>query len=240
MDGVSGLDAALVGALAAALGELLSGSKRRRRTISNPSSALAGRQEASTRPTALRSRSSAARPRSPPTSTSSTMACGEPVVSEAGSEITSRQSRAILADSVRAWAKVKCVSKLPPGRSLWSWSCRAYATHSSMRIRQGPYWFISSRRTSPGLVARSSSAWTRVNAFFASAGPPSESPSCQASSPQRVRTIVPSGLVTGLPGEMRLPTSTTRFTLGSRVTSASLRTSSIPRSSPVAAPEKRW
>ena len=46
----------------------------------------------------------------------------------------------------------------------------------------------------------------RSKAARASAGPAAASPSCQASSPQRVRTSVPSGLMTGLPGEMRLPT----------------------------------
>jgi hypothetical protein len=51
--------------------------------------------------------------------------CGEPCVSEAGSEITSRQFFASFADSVSAWAKLNCVSKLPAGRSLWSWSWRA-------------------------------------------------------------------------------------------------------------------
>ena len=44
---------------------------RRRRTISKPSSALAGRHEDSTRPITLRKRSRASRPRMPPTSTSS-------------------------------------------------------------------------------------------------------------------------------------------------------------------------
>lgn len=58
-----------------------------------------------------------------------------------------------------------------------------------------------------GLVAFSSSAWTRLKAFLP--------PSCQASSPHNVRTTVPSGLVTGLPGEILVPTSTTRFTAGS-------------------------
>ena len=47
----------------------------------------------------------------------------------------------------------------------------------------------------------------RANAFLP--------PSCHASSPQSVRTTVPSGLVTGLPGEILLPTSTTRRAAGS-------------------------
>ena len=39
---------------------------------------------------------------------------------EAGSEITSRQLPASLADSVSAWANVNWVSKPPAGKSLWS------------------------------------------------------------------------------------------------------------------------
>ena len=46
------------------------------------------RHEESTRPTTLRSRSSASRPRWPPTSTLSAWVCGEPPVSEAGRLIT--------------------------------------------------------------------------------------------------------------------------------------------------------
>ena len=38
-------------------------------------------------------------------------------------------------------------------------------------------------------------------------------PSCHASSPQSVRTTVPSAFVTGFPGEILLPTSTTRRAL---------------------------
>ena len=97
-----------------------SGSNSRRRTISKPSSAVAGRHEDSTRPTTFRSRSSASRPLMPPTSTSSACVCGEPALSEAGSETTSRQFLASFADSVSAWAKLNIVSKLPAGRSLWS------------------------------------------------------------------------------------------------------------------------
>ena len=72
------------------------------------------------RPTTLRSRSSASRPRWPPTSTSSARVWGEPVVSEAGRLMTSRQLPASLADSVSTWAKLNWVSKPPAGRSLWS------------------------------------------------------------------------------------------------------------------------
>ena len=56
-------------------------------------------------------------------------------------------------------------------------------------------------------------------------------PSCQASSPHSVRTTVPSGFVTGLPGEILLPTSTTRFAVGSFLTPASCSTASMPASS---------
>ena len=66
---------------------------------------------------------------------------------------------------------------------------------------------------SPGLVAFSSSAATRAKAFLASEAPPAAKPSCHASSPHRVRTTVPSGFLTGLPGEILLPTSTTRSRL---------------------------
>src|SRR3989304_636535 len=89
-------------------------------------------------------------------------------------------------------------------------------------MRQGPCSFISSRRTSPGLVAFSSSAWTRRNAFLP--------PSCQASSPHSVRTTVPSGLVTGFPGEILFPTITTRFTAGQIPAPASFSTAAVPRS----------
>ena len=102
-----------------------SGSNSLRRTISKPSSAVAGRQEDSTRPTTLRNRSSASRPRMPPTSTSSDCVWGEPDVSDAGKEMTNRQLPASLADSVSAWANVNWVSKPPAGRSLWSCSWRA-------------------------------------------------------------------------------------------------------------------
>ena len=51
--------------------------------------------------------------------------CGEPAVSDAGSETTSKQFPASFADSVSACANVNCVSKPPAGRSLWSWSWRA-------------------------------------------------------------------------------------------------------------------
>ena len=90
-------------------------------------------------------------------------------------------------------------------------------------MRQGPYSLNSSRSTSPGLVAFSSSAFTRANAFLP--------PSCQASSPHSVRTTVPSGFVTGLPGEILLPTSTTRFAFGRLLTPASASTASTPGSS---------
>ena len=66
-------------------------------------------------------------------------------------------------------------------------------------------------------------------------------PSCQASSPHSVRTTVPSGFVTGLPGEILLPTSTTRFTFGSVVDSGLLQHARRCRaSSPGAVPENRW
>ena len=73
---------------------------------------------------------------------------------------------------------------------------------------------------------------TRANA----SGPPS----CHASSPQMVRTTVPSGLVTGLPGEMRFPTSTARRTAGSRGVSTLFSTSSMPARLVGGAPENRW
>ena len=130
-------------------------------------------------------------------------------MSDAGRLITSRQFFAALADSVSTWANVNCVSKLPAGRSLWSWSCRAYATHSSIRMRHGPYSLNSSRSASPGLVAFSSSARTRSNAFLP--------PSCQASSPQSVRTTVPSDFLIGFPGEILFPTRTTRRAVGTGV-----------------------
>jgi len=81
-------------------------------------------------------------------------------------------------------------------------------------------------------VARSSSAAIRAKAFLP--------PSCQASSPHSVRTTVPSGLVTGLPGEIRFPTSTTRRTFGSALTPTSCITASMPASSLGAVPENRW
>ena len=111
--------------VALAKGRLLEPSVERFRAAGIEPSADAGRQEDSTRPTTFRSRSSASRPRMPPTSTSSAWVCGEPWVSDAGREITSKQLPAALADSVSAWAKVNWVSKLPAGRSLWSWSWRA-------------------------------------------------------------------------------------------------------------------
>ena len=85
---------------------------------------------------------------------------------------------------------------------------------------------------SPGLVACSSSATRRAYA----PGPPN----CQASSPHSVRTTVPSSFVVGLPGEMRLPTSTTRLTSGSFATPASRISASTPASSVGAMPEHRW
>jgi len=70
-----------------------------------------------------------------------------------------------------------------------------------------------------------------------------------------VRTTVPSGLVTGFPGEILLPTSTTRFTPGNAgilpafgascrleagAPRASFKTSSMPASSVGAMPENKW
>ena len=100
-----------------------------------------------------------------------------------------------------------------------------------MRTRQGPYSLKSSRSASPGLVAFSSSAATRANACLP--------PSCHASSPQSVRTTVPSGLVTGFPGEILFPTNTTRRAEASSLASASSNTEAIPSSSPEAVPENR-
>jgi len=77
------------------------------------------------RPTTFFSRSSASRPRCPPTSTPSDCAWGDPAVSEAGRLITRRQLLASFADSVSTWAKVNYVSNPPAGRSPWSWSWRA-------------------------------------------------------------------------------------------------------------------
>jgi len=91
---------------------------------------------------------------------------------------------------------------------------------------------INSRKTSPGLVAISSSAWMRAKAFAP--------PNCQAISPQSVRTTVPSGFVTGLPGEILLPTKTTRRIAGRSFTPASVITASIPANSCGDTPEKRW
>ena len=65
-------------------------------------------------------------------------------------------------------------------------------------------------------------------------------PNCHASSPHNVRTTVPSGFVTGLPGEMRLPTRTTRFTFGNVDTPASRISASTPASSLGATSEHRW
>ena len=96
----------------------------------------------------------------------------------------------------------------------------------------GPYSLNSSRSTSPGLVARSSSTRIRSNAL--------RPPSCQASSPQSVRTTVPSGLVTGFPGETLLPTKTTGRTFGGAATSALWSTASMPGSSAGGVPENRW
>jgi hypothetical protein len=56
-------------------------------------------------------------------------------------------------------------------------------------------------------------------------------PSCHASSPHNVFMTVPSGFVTGLPGEILFPTNTTRRPVGSEVAPASLITASIPASS---------
>ena len=72
-------------------------------------------------------------------------------------------------------------------------------------------------------MAFSSSARTRSKAFFP--------PSCQASSPQSVRTTVPSDFFTGLPGEILLPTNTTRLAVGSLLVPASFSTASMPASS---------
>ena len=59
-------------------------------------------------------------------------------------------------------------------------------------------------------------------------------------SPHSVRTTVPSSFVTGLPGEILLPTRTTRFTFGgSFVTPASFKTGSMPDKSLGAVPENR-
>jgi hypothetical protein len=55
-----------------------------------------------------------------------------------------------------------------------------------------------------------------------------------------VRTTVPSGLVDGLPGEILLPTSTTRRAVGILLAPAADITSSMPASSVGAMPEKRW
>ena len=125
------------------------GSNRRRRTISNPSSGLAGRQLDSTRPMAFFKRDNALWPQSPPIS-----------LSEAGMLTTNNVSFAVLADSLRVWAKVNCVSNDPAGRSLPSCNCRAYATHSSIRIKHGENRLNRSLSRSPGLVAFSSSSRT--------------------------------------------------------------------------------
>src|SRR5690606_2013121 len=106
------------------------------------------------------------------------------------------------------------------------------ATHSSTSTRHGPYSTNSSRSRSPGFVAFSSSWAMRENAFLP--------PSCHASSPQSVRTTVPSLLVTGLPGEILLPTSTTRFPFGRILPPASASTASTPASSLGEAPENKW
>ena len=75
---------------------------------------------------AFLSRASASRPRSPPTSMSvtprSAFWCG---LSEAGMLTTSSVFLAALAASLNAWAKVKCVSNEPAGRSAVVCSCRA-------------------------------------------------------------------------------------------------------------------
>ena len=58
---------------------------------------------------------------------------------------------------------------------------------------------------------------------------PTQLPNCQASSPQRVRTMVPSGFFWGIPGGIRLPTSTARFTPGTMPFPASFTSESTPR-----------
>ena len=66
-------------------------------------------------------------------------------------------------------------------------------------------------------------------------------PSCQASSPQSVRTTVPSGLVVGLPGEILLPTSTTRRAVGSVLAPASCQHRvDADQLASAAMPENRW
>src|SRR5258706_7678260 len=84
----------------------LIGSNRRRRTISKPSSALAGRQADSSPPKVFLSRLNASRPASPPIS-----------ISEAGRLATTSTRGTARAASVSAWAKVMPASNAPPGRS---------------------------------------------------------------------------------------------------------------------------
>ena len=72
-----------------------------------------------------------------------------------------------------------------------------------------PVFFEQFAQHVAGFVAFSSSARMRLKAFFASFTPPAAKPSCQASSPQNVRTTVPSAFVTGLPGDILFPRNNT-------------------------------
>src|SRR5207244_10745089 len=98
----------------------------------------------------------------------------------------------------------------------------AYATHSSIRTRQGLYRLRSSTSDAPGLVAVASASATRAY--------PSASPSCQASSPQRVRTVVPSGLRSVDPGVILWPTRTAVLADGGGSSPASVSIASSPAS----------
>ena len=120
------------------------GSNSRRRTISNDSSGEAGCHCAAVRASTFFSRSSASRPRSPPTS-----------MSDAGTVISTTTFGAAAAASVSACANVNCVSKSPPGRRVPS-----SATHSSINTTAGPNNSNRSRSVAPGLVPASSSERT--------------------------------------------------------------------------------
>ena len=90
-------------------------------------------------------------------------------------------------------------ARRPPTRRSGSGTAR---TPRTARAARRPGWSPSRRPPA-----------TRAKAFLP--------PSCQASSPHSVRTTVPSGFLTwGLPGEILLPTSTTRLTAGQRLVDA--------------------
>lgn len=96
----------------------------RRRTISKLSSAVAGRHDDSIRPMTERSRRRASRPPAPPTSMAEPLP-GPSSPLEAGMDTTSKARSSDRVASVSSWAKLKCVSKVPPGRVSSRYRTRA-------------------------------------------------------------------------------------------------------------------